>query len=189
MLAGDGSLTEGQLEQIGGVIGALDRLTTLNRTLLLLARIDNRGFPESELVDAGPVLRRIAEDCSEVWSHRELRVEIREKGLFRVEMNDTLAGVLWGNLVKNAFRHSPSGGRISIDISPRGVSVANDDTGGGPLDGELVFRRFWRGAAGEGREEGGAGLGLSLVEAICRIYGLAVSYEYSGGRHIFSIRG
>jgi signal transduction histidine kinase len=182
MLAADPSLTGGQLEQIGAVMGTLDRLAGLNRTLLLLARIDNRGFPDSTEVDAGTVLRRLAGDYAEVYGHRDLKVEVREQSPFRVTMNETLATVLWGNLLKNAFTHSPDGGRIVVTVSAHGVSISNDATDG-PLDPVVIFRRFFRG----GEKDGSAGLGLALVESVCRLYGLTVSCDFAEGRHIFTV--
>ncbi len=182
MLAADPALTEGQLEQIGVVMGTLDRLAGLNRTLLMLARIDNRGFPDSVEVDAGEVLRRVAGDYSEVYGHLRLTVDVRESEPFRVEMNETLAGVLWGNLMKNAFAHSPEGGRIEVVISSLKVSVANS-AAAGPLDPVVIFRRFYRGAG----STGSAGLGLALVESICRLYSLRVGYDFVEGKHVFSV--
>ncbi len=182
MLAGDPSLTEPQLEQIGAVMGTLDRLAALNRTLLLLARIDNRGFSGGAPVDATPIIRRLADDYSEVYGHRGLVVEVNARAAFRPVMDETLAGVLWGNLLKNAFVHSPDGGRIDVTISARGVSVSNAATAG-PLDPVVIFRRFFRSGV-----DTGTGLGLALVESICRLYGLIVDYEYTESRHTFTIK-
>ncbi len=182
MLAGDPSLTERQLEQIGAVMGTLDRLAALNRTLLLLAKIDNRGFTDGAEVDATPILRRLAADYSEVYSHRSLSVDVNVRAPFRLTMDETLAGVLWGNLLKNAFVYSLDGGRVEVMISAAEVSVANS-AAGGPLDPVVIFRRFYRGGG-----ETGTGLGLALVESICRLYGLRIDYNFAEGRHIFTIK-
>jgi signal transduction histidine kinase len=182
MLAGDPALSEAQLEQIGAVMGTLDRLAGLNRTLLLLARIDNHGFPDSTQTDAGEILRRLAEDYSEVYGHRGLRVDILQAAPFLVKMNVALASVLWGNILKNAFAHSPEMGRIEVNISAGEVSVVNSAVGA-PLDPVVIFRRFYRGGG-----EGSAGLGLALVESICRLYGLHVAYDFNEGRHVFSVK-
>ncbi len=181
MLAGDPTLGEAHLEQIGAVIGTLDRLAGLNRTLLLLARIDNHGFPDSTQTDAGTILRRLAEDYSEVYSHRGIKVDIHEETPFLIEMNTSLASVLWGNILKNAFVHSPESGRIEVNISAGGVSVANSAVGA-PLDPVVIFRRFYRSGV-----EGSVGLGLALVESICRLYGMHIAYDFDEGRHVFAI--
>lgn len=182
MLAADPSLGEAQLEQIGAVLGTLDHLAGLNRTLLMLARIDNNGFPDSVPTDPGAIIRRLAGDYSEIYGHRGLAVEVRQKAAPKISMNETLASVLWGNLLKNAFAHSAEGGRITVEISARGVSISNGATGG-PLDPVVVFRRFYRAGSGEGS----AGLGLALVESICRLYGFGVGYGFGDGRHIFTV--
>jgi signal transduction histidine kinase len=182
LLANDPSLGEGHLEQIASVLGTLDRLAGLNRTLLLLARIDNHGFTDSMEIDAGVLVRRLAEDYSEVYGHKNLTVDINQDTVLKVGMNETLASVLCGNLLKNAFVHSPEGGRIEVKIASGTLSVSNDARGG-PLDPVVIFRRFYRSA----NQEGSVGLGLALVESICRLYGLSVRYDFAEGRHIFSV--
>ncbi len=185
LLAGDPSLDEHQLEQIGSILGTLDRLAGLNRTLLLLARIDNRQFPDSVEVDAGMVIKRLADDYSEVYGHRNLSVEVREKSALKIRMNETLASVLLNNLLKNAFAYTSEGGRIEAVVTSRSVSVSNSATGG-PLDPVVIFRRFYRGGGSTGSENS-AGLGLALVESICRLYGFRISYEFVENRHIFTV--
>ncbi len=185
LLAGDPSLSEAQLEQIGSVLGTLDRLAGLNRTLLLLARIDNRQFPDSVEVDAGKLIKRLAGDYSEVYGHRDLSVEVREKSALKIRMNETLASVLFNNLLKNAFAYTPERGRIEATITSRGVSVSNP-AAGGSLDPVVIFRRFYRGGGSTGNE-GSAGLGLALVESICRLYGFKISYEFAENRHVFTV--
>ncbi len=188
LLAGDPSMSEAQLEQIGSVLGTLDRLAGLNRTLLLLARIDNRQFPDSVEVDAGSLIKRLADDYSEVYGHRDLTVEVREKSALKIRMNETLASVLFNNLLKNAFAYTSEGGRIEVSITSHSVSVSNS-TAGGPLDPLVIFRRFYRGGGGVGStaSENSAGLGLALVESICRLYGFRISYEFAENRHIFTV--
>ncbi len=182
MLAGDPSLGEEQVEQIASVLGTLDRLAGLNKTLLLLARIDNKSFTDNGDIDVDSLVQKLLEDYSEIYAHKNLVMDLREEAIPKVRMSETLASVLWGNLLKNAFVHSPEGGTIGVAITLRGVAVSNAAKGGA-LDPELIFRRFWR----DGASEGTAGLGLSLVESICRLYGFGVSYGFADGRHIFTV--
>ncbi len=133
------------------------------------------AFPTAPKSMRGPC------DYSEVYGHRGLVVDIRETAPFRVVMNETLAMVLWGNLLKNAFANSPDGGSIEVKVSSRRVTVSNAAEEG-PLDHVVIFRRFYRGGGGDG-----AGLGLALVESICHLYGLRVDYDFAEGRHLFSV--
>jgi two-component system heavy metal sensor histidine kinase CusS len=78
------------------------------------------------------------------------------------------------NLVENAVRHSPRGGRVLVEVSPwRGatVEVAVSDEGSGvpEPERERLFEPFFRGAAAQG--SGGAGLGLAIVREIARAHG------------------
>lgn len=182
MLAGDPLLGEAQVEQIASVLGTLDRLAGLNKTLLLLARIDNKGFTDCGDIDVDGLVQKLTEDYSEIYEHKGLAINVREEAIPKIRMSETLASVLWGNLLKNAFVHTPQGGAIEVAITLRGVAVSNDAKGGA-LDPELIFRRFWR----DGTNESSAGLGLALVESICRLYGFRISYNFATGRHIFTV--
>jgi signal transduction histidine kinase len=74
---------------------------------------------------------------------------------------------------------------VEIRIGARSVTVSNS-AAAGPLDPVVIFRRFYRGG-GRSEDSGSAGLGLALVESICRMYGLEAGYEFVEGRHVFSI--
>ena len=68
-------------------------------------------------------------------------------------------------------------------VAGRSLEVTNDGAAG-PLDGARIFDRFYRAT----EKEGSSGLGLALVEAVCRLYGLRVSYDYVAGRHRFTVQ-
>ncbi len=79
-------------------------------------------------------------------------------------------GRVLSNLVGNAIRHTPPGGRVLIEARD-GVEVSVSDTGEGLPAGadERVFERFWRGD--ESRGAGGTGLGLAIARAIVELHG------------------
>ena len=182
ILAADPSLTEEQLGAVLEVGRTLDHLSKLNRTLLLLTKIENRQIPESSEIDVNRLVKKLLEDCLEVYAGRGIVVETNEEAQLRVTMNDLLASTLFGNLIKNAFLHSPDGGVIRINISAHALCVSNTAEEG-PLDRQLIFQRFWQG----GKRTGSLGLGLSLAESICCLYGMQIAYEFRDGMHRFSI--
>ncbi len=183
LLAGDPSLTEEQLGAVLEVGHTLDHLSKLNRTLLLLSRIENRQFPESTGVDVNRLVESLVADYSEVYAVRGIAVEVARETSLKIEMNEQLARTLLGNLIKNAFVHSPEGGKIGMKISAREFSVSNTAEDG-PLDEKLIFQRFWQ----SGRLPGSMGLGLSLAESICRLYGIRIVYDFAQNRHRFTVR-
>ena len=91
MLVGDGSaLSEEQLGEIMKVQRTLDYLVRLNRSLLLLSKIENGQFPETEQVDFNALVRRTAEDMSEIYAGRGMRLSLREEG--RLGPHEFVAG-------------------------------------------------------------------------------------------------
>lgn len=183
MLVDDGSaLTEAQLGEILKVQGTLDYLVRLNRSLLLLSKIENGQFPETEQVDFNAQVRRMAEDMEEIYAGREMRFELHEQGHLFVRMNPSLAASLVSNLLKNAYVHGDRGGTVSVTVAPHELRVCNSG-GGGALDAEHIFERFYQGT----KKEGSTGLGLSIVDAVCRLYGLRVGYSYINRCHCFSV--
>lgn len=176
------TLTEEQLGEIAKVQRTLDYLVRLNRSLLLLSKIDNGQFPESEEVDIAALVRRTAEDMEEIYAYRKMRFTLADEGPLTARMNPSLAGSVVGNLVKNAFVHGDQGGEIAVCVAPRRLTVSNSGAGG-QLDAGHIFDRFYQGT----RKAGSTGLGLAVVDAVCRLYGLRVAYSYIDGRHCFTV--
>ena len=176
------TLTEEQLGEIAKVQRTLDYLVRLNRSLLLLSKIDNGQFPEAEEVDINALVRRTAEDMEEIYAYRGMRFTLTDEGPLTVRMNPSLAGSVVANLVKNAFVHGDAGGEIVVTVAPRRLTVANSGAGG-PLDAGHIFDRFYQGA----KKEGSTGLGLAVVDAVCRLYGLKIAYSHADGRHCFTV--
>ena len=183
MLVDEGAtLTEAQLGEIAKVQRTLDYLVRLNRSLLLLSKIDNGQFPETGEVDFNALAGRMAEDLSEIYASRGMHLAMHEEGRLTVNMNPTLAASLVSNLLKNAFVHGDAGGEIVVTLSPHGLRVENSGAAG-PLDAAHLFERFYQGA----KKEGSTGLGLSIAEAICRLSGLHIEYAYGAGMHRFTV--
>lgn len=161
---------------------SLSGLVKLNKTMLLLAKIENGQFPQISEVDMRSIAESSMEMYQETYMHRNLNAGIAGSGRFSIKMDEQMASMLVGNLIKNAFLYTPQGGDVSVTFSGSGFSVSN--TGTAPLDKEKVFRRFYQPA---GRREGATGLGLALVYSVCVNNGLDILYDFRGGRHIFEV--
>ena len=176
-------LDEETAEELVKLHRSLQHLIRLNRTLLLLTKIENGQFPEVADVDLGRMLSESMQMYDEMYSYKEVTSSFSSTGDLTVSMNEQMASVLVGNLVKNAYVHSPHGGGIKVEVRPDGFTVSNPGTQG--LDGSRLFRRFYQPS---GRKEGSTGLGLALAYSVCERNGMALAYEYAGGRHQFAVK-
>jgi two-component system sensor histidine kinase BaeS len=103
-----------------------------------------------------------------------------------VRMDTMRIGRVLNNLVGNALRYTPSGGRIQVDArrAGDGVVVSVSDTGLGidPNDLPQVFNRFYRGEKSRSKSTGGSGLGLAIARGIVRAHHGDLVVESTQGR-------
>ena len=181
MLMEDETLTEHQLNELIKTHQTLENLTRMNRSLLLLCKIENGQFVDTRSVCLNDILAHYLDDYKEVYAYRNITVTVTTDFSFCVEINDSLVSVLVTNLLKNSFVHNIDGGFIYIKITANTFEISN--TGEKPLDRERIFERFYQGQ----KKEGSTGLGLALVDSICKANHLTIDYTYVENRHIFTI--
>ena len=126
------------------------------------------------------LLLQYLDDYKEVYAYRHVQVEVYVEECFRLEMSESLAIVLLTNLLKNAFVHVTEGEWDFLFLS-LASSFRISNTGDASLDKNRIFERFYK----EGKAEGSTGLGLALVDSICKAYHLTLSYTFEDGQHIF----
>lgn len=175
-------MTEALAEEMIKVHRSLSGLIRLNKTLLLLSKIENGQFPQTADVDMNALAKESIELHQEIYDHKNISAEIDGEDRFVHRIDEQMASVLIGNLVKNAFLYTPSGGTINVRMWKTGFSISN--TGNAPLDKDKVFRRFYQPS---GRKEGATGLGLALAYSVCMNNGMDITYDFINDRHIFSI--
>ena len=183
MLLEDETLGEQQMGEILKTYQTLEHVSKLNKSLLLLSKIDNSQFSEEKDICLNEVLYRYWDDYREVYAYQEIEAEVEDKGHFRLMMNETLAVVLMTNLLKNAFVHNIYKGKILVRITSSGICFGN--TGADvPLDEKRIFERFYQGSK---KKEGSTGLGLAIVHAICRHSSLKIRYRLEENMHWFEV--
>lgn len=181
VLIQDEALNENQMQQLQQIYGPVSRLSKLNHSLLLLARIENNQFSESKEVDVSQVVHEKLKSLTEWSDVKHLRIE-NDLHSFNVTADPMLVEILIGNLLTNAIRHSPKGGKISIRMSKeRKLTIANSGNGQS-LETEMVFEKFKKGT-----ESDGTGLGLAIVREICSLYQFRLQYRYYESDHEFAV--
>ena len=175
------TITEEEAGELFKIKRTLARAVRLNKTLLLLTKIDNGQFPESVEVDLVQIIQDSLESYGDIYAAREVSISQSLPAEFKVEMNESLAATLITNLIKNAYVHSSNGDQVHISIAGRTLTISN--AGEESLDKGYIFDRFYQGS----RKEGSTGLGLALVAAVCRYYNLRLEYFFADGKHNFEV--
>ncbi len=161
-------------EALDNVALGVDHATRLVSQLLTLSRIGSQNADEEAVpTSVALTVPQIVENKRDgaIAKSIDLRCELDADDSFLVNLPAPALAVLVGNLVDNAVKYTPPGGRVDVSAR-RGngrVLLTVTDSGPGIAAGERdrVFDRFYRPA---GQSEPGAGLGLSIVRHICDVY-------------------
>ncbi|HET7702073.1 MAG TPA: ATP-binding protein [Candidatus Limnocylindrales bacterium] len=167
-----------------------ERLVRLSRSLDALAEGDAAaGPPALEPIDLATSIRSAVELAQPAIERAGLSVRVDTPPTLPARANpDHLAQVL-ANLLSNAVRYTPAGGRVTVRAERRSgdllVTVANS---GDPIpadDLERLFERFYRVEKSRDRARGGAGIGLAIVKQLVEAGGGRVGAESAGGETRF----
>lgn len=182
LLAQTENLEESQVNLIQGIYEAASRLSRLNKSLLLLAKIENRQFKTTEKTNFSEMLSRLVYHFEELAAAKSILIEKHISENVLLEMNDSLAEILISNLLLNAIKHNEEAGELTIFLDSNVLSVVN--TGPNPPgDPSQLFQRF----AKNSLAPDSLGLGLSIVKSICDSCHFRLSYFFKEGKHTLRI--
>jgi signal transduction histidine kinase len=162
-------------EAIRALAAGIERATRLVAQLLTLARAEP-GAPQQPLVptDLAEVARQAMADMVPLADAKSIQLALEAQPDCMVEADASALRILVRNLVDNAVRYTPAGGRVELTVAGQTgqIVLTVDDSGPGipASERERVFDRFYRRAGGEqeGLEETGSGLGLAIVRSIAQ---------------------
>lgn len=175
LLSENPDCTEEQLSEIAGINDTLRSIIKMNKSLLLLSRIDNKQFPDTSEVNLNNLIGRFLPDFKEMYEHKNIQVVYTESATLLYKMNESLASTLISNLLKNAFTHNIENGTIAISLTERTLSIANSSETPA-LNEAILFNRFEK----QTHKKESTGLGLAIVKSISTIYGIDIKYAYNG---------
>ena len=163
-----------------------DRMIGVITSLLLLAQADAGDIPmKLEPFRLDPLLRELAETFQILAEEANVALEAEAFPEIVVDADGLRLHELFANLLDNAVKYTPPGGRIAVscELTDREVRVAMADTGEGIPEPELekIFDRFYRVDASRSRETGGSGLGLSIAQWIARAHSGSIEVESAPG--------
>jgi signal transduction histidine kinase len=163
------------------LVGESERLGRLIQDLLDLSRLEDPAHFSNEHVDLAEIVQSEAvllKDVAEA-AHVELSTDAMPGVIVRGDGQQL--GLMVRNLIDNAVRYTPDGGRVlvRVDGDDMDATLEVEDTGAGiPLQAQArVFERFFRVDEDRARNSGGTGLGLSIVKHVAELHGGHVSVQ------------
>lgn len=174
-------------ETIGSTLEETERLSKIVESLLAISRLDagealmtRERFDLTELVtDTTDQMRLLAED-------KQIALKCAAAGSVEVEGDQGRVKQVVVNLVDNAIKYTPEGGKVEISVGVvNGSAVLEVTDSGVGIPSEAighVFERFYRVDKARSRQMGGAGLGLSIVKSICTAHEGRVRVESTEGK-------
>ena len=182
LLSQSENLKEEQVDAIQSISETTNRLSKLNQSLILLTKIDNKQFKETEDVNLSLLLHRHLNNYEELFHAKEISITKNITEDVMLTMNETLAEILIVNLLINAIKHNIEKGSVTIELNKTYLSIANT---GKRLNTNpaIYFERFKK----ESASNDSMGLGLSIVKKICDTYDFEISYNYKDRLHILTV--
>ncbi|MEG3437997.1 ATP-binding protein [Pannus brasiliensis CCIBt3594] len=164
--------------------GEVDRLIRLANGLLFLARLEQETL-ETRAIDLADLLDILVEQLRFSIEERERSIATRIQSPLMVAGHEDYLISLFLNLLDNAIKYTPKGGKIELVALDRGdrVEIAVSNPGAGISAGDIphLFDRFYRVENARSRQTGGAGLGLAIAREIVRLHGGAIGVKSQPG--------
>jgi signal transduction histidine kinase len=184
LLLQDANLTDEQVEAIMQANTALIRLSKLNQSLLLLAKIENHQYEATTPISLKDITIKYLQLFDEMIKDKRLTVETTYGKDFVISLHSLLADSLISNLIGNAIKYNYNGGRINISISDSEYHISN--TSNLPaIEQQQLFKRFNK---SKNKADASTGLGLAIVKKIADTHNLNIAYKAENGEHHFYIR-
>ena len=182
MLLQSENLDPEHIQHIRAIYTSVQRLSKLNKTLLLLSKIENNQFTEKETIDVNKSIEKQLEVFEDFIENKGLELVMNTAMDVTIEANPLLFDMVISNLISNAIKHNIKGGNITVSTTKLFVSVSNS---GVPttLDSSSLFERFKK----ESQSSNSFGLGLAIVKKVCDNYHWKITHSYTEDQHNISI--
>lgn len=178
-------ISEEQAELISEISSAGEKMQRINRTLLLLTKIENNQFPNVEKIKIEDVLKGIVKQYKDTLRLKNINLVVRIKNNnTEITANPILIDILFGNLFSNALRYTDENNSIEIEIYNQSVRVTNDaQKEAEKLNESELFQRFKK----QSNDTRSLGLGLEICKKICNLYQYKINYNFLENQHSFTV--
>ena len=175
---------EQRIEYAKGITESSRRLADMVTNILKLNKLENQQiFPHAEKYDLGEQLCESLLQYESVWERESIDIETDIAEDVLVNADRELLSLVWNNLLSNAFKFTPPGGRVSLSLTATDrhaiVRVADTGCGMSAETGAHIFEKFYQGDTSHATR--GNGLGLALVKRVVDIVHGEISVESEVG--------
>lgn len=175
-------LSEEQALLMGDLADAGQRMARLNKSLLLLTKIDNSQFSDKENISLKTCIEKFIQLYQPQINEKKITVENKIAEDQMLNANTALIEVLISNLIGNAIRHNIAGGSIILQLH-NGILTLKNTGKPLPLNEVKIFQRFQK----DSTDSNSIGLGLEMVKKVCIINHYTVAYQFRNNLHCFTL--
>ncbi|MBR3600750.1 MAG: HAMP domain-containing histidine kinase [Lachnospiraceae bacterium] len=163
---------EKRLEYAKGITEGSRRLADMMTNILKLNKLEKQQiYPKTEEYDLGEQLCECLLQFENIWEEKNIEIETEIIEDVKVNTDQELLSLVWNNLLSNAFKFTPEGGKVvlTLETTKEDIIVNVQDTGCGmsPETGAHIFEKFYQGDTSHATQ--GNGLGLALVKRVIDI--------------------
>jgi two-component system OmpR family sensor kinase len=169
------------------IIDDVNDLEQITNNLLLLSRMDSQRSPQSfEKFQLHEIVLSVFEETHQLAYEKKLIFDLNKINPVEIYADKNLIRTMLTNLISNAIKYTPSGGKISIDLQEQNktaeLTVTDNGVGISEKDLPHIFDRFFRIDPSRSLETGGSGLGLAIVQKIIQFHGGKISVKSHLGK-------
>ena len=174
-------------DQIGSALEETHRMSRIVESLLAISRLDaGEVTMDKARLEIGELAASTANELTLLAEEKSIRLQTHVTSGLYVEGDRTRLQQVIVNLIDNAIKYTQPGGRVEVNVGNEGNSAILEISDNGPGIPAYalphVFERFYRADKARSRDNGGAGLGLSIVKAICAAHNAEVKVSSQEGR-------
>lgn len=167
---------------INDMQNAIEKLSRINSSLTLLARLENHEYDNKQSISLSQLLTEAMSSFTELLEMKSITIQTYIEDNIALQLHPSLADILLGNVLSNAIRHNIPAGAIEVLLSKEKLVIRN--TGKPPLvPTSELFKRFTKGS----HHSNSIGIGLAIVKQICDVNHLLIQYDYADGWHTIQI--
>jgi signal transduction histidine kinase len=178
----DTGITEEQSTHITAIHDAVQRLSSVNHSLVLLTKLENQEFNSKERINISILLENLLLSFQELLEMKSITLTKSIQPGIEIPLSYPLAEILLNNLLSNAIRHNLMDGKIDVSLEKGSLTIKNT---GGKLstNPDDLFKRFKKG----NQSSSSTGLGLSIAKQICDLANMKIHYRFEEGMHVLVV--